>query len=415
MNSGPGTDDAAHPGAVAAPAEHLLDYPFERLSALDPSETYAELRATCPVARVAMPSGDRAYLVCAHDDVRTVLSSPRFSRAATMEPGAPRLAAAPQRFKSLLNMDPPEHSRVRRLVAREFSARRIASLRPLIQKHTDALLDAMEAQDPPVDLVRTLSFPLPIAVICELLGVPFADRDRFTGWSEAFVSTTGLPALEVLAAQAALRDYMTGLVEAKRARPGEDLMSALVQVHDQGDGGLDGEELVFLGVSLLVAGHETTANQISNSVFALLTRHGGARARFADPEGARRAVEELLRLYPPGDEALLRIAVADVELGDGTVVPAGSAVLPSVGSANRDGAQFAEPDAFDADRAAGHLSFGHGIHFCVGAGLARAELEIALSTLLRRFPGLRLAEDAAAATRPAGRLVHGVSSLRVAW
>jgi cytochrome P450 len=390
-------------------------YPFHRPSALDPSPDYARLRATCPVASVTMPSGDQGYLVCTYDEVRTVLSDPRFSRAATLEPGAPRLGKAPQRFKSLLNMDPPEHSRVRRLVSREFTARRVAALRPRIQERTDELLDAMEQAGPPVDLVPQFAFPLPVAIICELLGVPAADRELFSGWSAAFLSTSELPAVEVLAAQAALREYMTGLVAGKRANPAEDLLSALVGVHDQDDGSLDEEELVFLGVSLLVAGHETTANQLSNCVFALLTRHRELRGLLSAPDTAQRAVEELTRLYPPGDEALLRIAVEDVMLGD-TLVPAGSAVLPSLGSANRDEDRFDGADEPRPDRPANpHLTYGHGAHYCVGSALARAELDIALTSLFARFPELRAVDAGASAPRAAGRLVHGVASLPVAW
>ena len=394
-----------------------LAYPFARPSALDPSPEYAELRSRCPVAQVTMPSGDPAFLVASYDGVRTALSDPRFSRKATTRPDAPRISAAPQQFKSLLNMDPPEHTRVRRLVSREFTSRRVAALRPRIQEHTDALLDAMEAAETPVDLVSALSFPLPISVICELLGIPFEDRKLFTGWSAAFLSTTALPATEILAAQVALRDYMASLVAGKRDEPGDDLLSALVAVHDGDDGRLSEEELIFLGISLLVAGHETTANQISNSVFALLTRHEyqDLRAELQNPETVEPAVEELLRMYPPGDEALLRITLEDVPLG-GTLIPAGSAVLPSLSSANRDGAQYPDADKLDTDRGANpHLTFGHGAHYCLGSGLARAELQIALSSLLRRFPSLRLAAAATEISRPTGRLVHGVSSLHVTW
>ena len=404
------TEDSASP-------QPSLSYPFARPAALDPSPEYADLRGRCPVARVSMPSGDPAYLVVGYDDVRTVLSDPRFSREATMRPDAPRLSTAPQRFRSLLNLDPPEHTRVRKLVSREFTTRRVAALRPRIQEHTDALLDAMEEAGPPVDLVSALSFPLPVAVICELLGVPFEDRKLFIGWSAAFLSTTALPAMEILAAQAALRDYMTALVAAKRERPGDDLLSAVIAVRDEDDGRLDEEELIFLGVSLLVTGHETSANQISNSVFALLTRHtnDGVRELLQDPESIERTVEELLRVYPPGDEAMLRITLEDVLLG-GTLIPAGSAVLPSIGSANRDGAQFPDADKMDTGRGANpHLTFGHGTHYCIGSGLARAELQIALSSLLRRFPDLRLADPAQEISRPTGRLVHGVTSLAVAW
>jgi cytochrome P450 len=400
------TEDSANPS-----------YPFPRPSVLDPSPEYADLRSRCPVARVTMPSGDPAYLVVGYDDVRTVLSDPRFSREATMRDDAPRLSAAPQRFRSLLNLDPPEHTRVRKLVSREFTARRVTALRPRIQEHTDALLDEMEESGPPVDLVSALSFPLPVAVICELLGVPYEDRKLFIGWSAAFLSTTALPAVEVLAAQAALREYMTTLVAGKREQPGDDLLSALITVRDEGDGRLDEEELIFLGVALLVTGHETTANQISNSVFALLTRHAedDTRELLQDPDSMERAIEELLRVYPPGDEAMLRIALDDVELG-GTLIPAGAAVLPSIGSANRDGVQFPDPGKMDAGRGANpHLTFGHGTHYCIGSGLARAELQIVLGSLLRRFPDLRLADPAQEISRPTGRLVHGVTSLALAW
>ena len=400
-----------------APSPTPLAYPFARPSVLDPSPEYAELRSRCPVAKVTMPSGDPAFLVAGYDGVRTALSDPRFSREATTRPDAPRISAAPQQFKSLLNMDPPEHTRVRRLVSREFTTRRVAALRPRIQEHTDALLDAMERAETPVDLVSALSFPLPISVICELLGIPFEDRKLFTGWSAAFLSTTALPAAEILAAQVALRDYMASLVAGKRDDSGDDLLSALVAVHDEDDGRLSEEELIFLGISLLVAGHETTANQISNSVFALLTRHEhqDLRAQLQHPETVEPAVEELLRMYPPGDEALLRITLENVPLG-GTVIPAGSAVLPSLSSANRDGAQYPDPDKLDTDRGANpHLTFGHGAHYCLGSGLARAELQIALSSLLRRFPSLRLAAPATEISRPTGRLVHGVSTLHVTW
>ena len=394
-----------------------LSYPFARPAPLDPSPEYAELRARCPVARVSMPSGDPAYLVVGYDDVRTVLSDPRFSREATTRPGTPRISAAPQQFKSLLNLDPPEHTRVRKLVSREFTARRVAALRPRIQEHTDALLDEMEEAGPPVDLVSALAFPLPVAVICELLGVPFEDRKLFIGWSTAFLSQTSLPAMEILAAQAALRDYMTALVAGKRERPGEDLLSALIAVRDEDDGRLDEEELIFLGVALLVTGHETTANQIANTVYALVTRHAddGTRGLLQDPESVERTVEELLRVYPPGDEAMLRITLEEVRLG-GTLIPAGAAVLPSIGSANRDGVQFPDPGKMDSGRGVNpHLTFGHGTHYCIGSGLARAELQIVLSSLLRRFHNLRIADPAEEISRPTGRLVHGVASLAVAW
>ncbi|WP_037607971.1 cytochrome P450 [Streptacidiphilus rugosus] len=403
----------------ALPSTEPPAYPFARPDALTPCPHYAALREAQPVAPVRMPSGDLAHLVTGYEAVRTVLSDPRFSRSATLEPGAPRLAAAPQRFPSLPNLDGAEHARVRALVSREFTARRVASLRPRIQELTDGLLDDMsargEAEGRSADLVEALAFPLPVRVICELLGVPLADQEQFTRWSAAFVATTGSSAEEMLAAQAGLRDYFSALFAEKRVRPGDDLLSALVQVRDGEQDRLSEQELVFLGVSLLVAGHETTVNQIGNSVLALLAHPEQPARTLTDPDAVPAAVEELLRLHLPGDETLLRIAVEDVEL-DGRLIRAGEAVLPSLGSGNRDAARFAEPDRLDLGRSVNaHLSFGHGIHYCLGSGLARAELQIALSTLFARFPTLRLAIPAEQVPRTSGRLITGVSSLPVAW
>ncbi|MFF4650453.1 cytochrome P450 [Streptomyces sp. NPDC001380] len=395
------------------------EYPFEREGVLTPCPHYARLRAESPVALVRMPSGDTARLVTSHEGVRAVLGDPRFSREATLAEGAPRLAAAPQRFPSLPNLDGAPHARVRALVSREFTARRVAALRPRIQELTDGLLDRLADGGPGQDLVGAFAFPLPVRVICELLGVPLADQEMFSRWSAAFVATTGSSAAEMLAAQAGLRGYLVRLLDAKRASPGDDLLSALVSVHEQDQEQLSQEELVYLGVSLLVAGHETTVNQIANGTLALLLEPRPSSAVEALAEGsedeAAAVVEELLRLHLPGDETLLRIAVEDVAV-EGTVVRAGEAVLPSLGSANRDAARFAEPDALRWDRPErGHLSFGHGPHYCLGSGLARAELQIALRSLFRRFPTLRLDVPPAQVPRSSGRLIHGVSRLQVAW
>ncbi|WP_434597742.1 cytochrome P450 [Streptomyces sp. A5-4] len=396
-------------------AEPVLSYPFERAAGLQQCPMYGKLREESPVADVQMPSGDHAFLLTKYDDVRTALSDPRFSRAATLEPGAPRLAAAPQNFKSLLNMDPPEHTRVRKLVSREFTVRRVAALRPRIQEHTDALLDAMEAQTGPVDLVPALAFPLPVTVICELLGVPFEDREKFAAWSSVFLATTSRTKEEMLGAQLGLRTYLGELVAAKREQPGEDLLSALVSIHDEDDDRLSEEELIFLGISLLVAGHETTVNQIANSVVSLLEHPEQLERLRKEPELIGTAVEELLRMHPPGDEALLRITLEDVELS-GVTIPAGSAVLAGLSSANRDGAQFERPDELDFDRPANpHFAFSHGPHYCIGSGLARLELQIAIGSLIQRFPTLRLAVPASELSRPEGMLVHGISSLPVTW
>ncbi|MET7479247.1 cytochrome P450 [Streptomyces sp. NPDC005648] len=396
-------------------ADEVLAYPFEQPPGLRQCPMYAHLREQDPVAEVRMPSGDHAYLVTRYEDVRTVLSDTRFSRAATLEDGAPRLAAAPQKFKSLLNMDPPEHTRVRKLVSREFTARRVAALRPRIQEHTDALLDAMAAQEPPVDLVPTLAFQLPVTVICELLGVPFEDREEFAAWSRVFLATTSVSKEEMLNSQIALAGYLARLVAAKRENPGDDLLSALVSIHDEDEDRLQEEELIFLGISLLVAGHETTVNQIANSVVALLTHPEHLERLRREPELVPAAVEELLRLHPPGNEGLLRITLEDVELS-GVTIPKGSAILPGMAAANRDPRQYEHPEELDFDRPVNpHFAFSHGTHYCIGSGLARAELQIALASLIQRFPTLRLAIDEDKLHRPEGMLVHGIDSLPVAW
>ncbi|MFK4212454.1 cytochrome P450 [Streptomyces sp. NPDC030920] len=406
----------AQPDAAPSPdSQEVLAYPFERESAMQACPVYGHLRENQPVAEVRMPSGDHAYLATRYDDVRTVFSDPRFSRAATLEDGAPRLAAAPQKFKSLLNMDPPEHTRVRRLVSREFTVRRVAALRPRIQEHTDALLDAMAKSEGPVDLIPALAFPLPVTVICELLGVPFEDRDKFSAWSSAFLATTSRTKEEMLAAQTGLVTYLSELVASKREHPDEGLLSALVSIHDEDGDRLSHEELIFLGISLLVAGHETTVNQIANSVVALLTSPERLAELQADPSLIDAAVEELLRAYPPGDEGLLRITTEEVELG-GVVIPKGCAVLPGLASANRDHRQFTDPDELDFHRPSNaHFAFSHGTHYCIGAGLARLELQIAIGTLFQRFPTLKLAVAPEDLPRPSGMLVHGITSLPVEW
>ncbi|GAA2139672.1 cytochrome P450 [Kitasatospora kazusensis] len=395
--------------------DERMDFPFDRTSPLHPCPHYARLREQAALADIRMPSGDPGRLVTRYEDVRAVLSDARFSRAATLEDGAPRYGPAPQKFKTLLNMDDPEHSRVRRLVSREFTVRRVAGLRPRIQQATDRLLDEMAAQGNEADLVKALAFPLPVAMICELLGVPYEDREQFGEWSDSFMAITARPVEQILAAQIALYQYLSGLIAAKRENPGADLLSALTQISDADDGRLSEEELTFLGVSLLLAGHETTANQIGNSVLALLTHPDQLEILRKEPELVPGAVEELLRLFPPGDELLLRIALEDVEVG-GIPVKAGEALLPSPGSANRDDRHFEQAETFDVRRQqVDHLTFGQGAHYCLGSGLARAELQIVIETLIRRFPTLRLNAELADIPRQTGRLVHGVSRLPVAW
>lgn len=395
----------------------VLEYPFHRPSAVEVPPVYEELRGKCPVAHVRLPTGDEGYVVTRYDDVRTVLADARFSRAATISPDAPQLTPTPPVPGSLFTTDAPEHTRLRRLVSREFTARRVQNMRPRIQELTDGLLDEMEKLDGPVDLNTALAFPLPVMVICELLGVPFEDRDRFREWSDAFVSITAHTPEEMAAQRQQMIGYLGELVKRKREEPTDDLMGALVVASDE-EGSLNEYELIVMAATILVAGHETTVSMIGKIVLTLL-RHPEQMAMLREhPEKLDHAIEELLRVNPIGDGGPLRITLEDVEVG-GTLIPKGSAVLAAVCSANQDPDRFpgAQANEFDPERpeAVHHVAFGHGPHFCVGAALARAELQIVISSLLNRFPGLRLAEEAGSLELTTGMMVHGLKELPVTW
>ncbi len=405
------------------PARRAHRYPPPRSSAVDVPEEYARLRAEEPLAPVVLPSGDAGYLVSRYEDVRAVLSDPRCSRAATVRPEAPKLTAVPFDAGGLFTMDPPEHTRLRALVSRAFTPRRVARMRPRLVQLAGSLADSLADAGPPADLNAAFAFPFPVAVICELLGVPYADRERFRTWSDAVLSLTAHTPQEMLRHKEALLAYLARLVAAKRREPGEDLLSALVTVRDE-DGGLTEQELLTLAMTLLIAGHETTAGVLGTSVFTLL-RHPGGMARVPDDgEELSALVEELLRINPLGDGGPLRVTTRPVEVA-GHTLPANSAVIASVCSANRDGSRFPEPDRFDPGRfdparartgtAAGHLAFGHGPHYCLGAPLARAELAVALRTLADRFPTLRLAVPVEDVTMHTGLLVNRLTRLPVTW
>jgi cytochrome P450 len=389
-------------------------YPFPRPGATRTPPVYDELLRDEPVARVVFPSGDEGYVVSRYEDVRTVLADPRFSRAATVRPDAPRLTTVRFDAGGLFSMDPPEHTRLRALVSKEFTPRRVEAMVPRIGEIAEGLLDAMAARGGPVDLCEAYASPLPVAVICELLGVPDGDRADFGTWSAGILSITAHTQEEVLALRTSLFGYLKELVAGKRERPGEDLLSALVAAHDDEDR-LSGQELLTMVMTLLVAGYETTASVLGTSVFTLL-RHPGALAALADgPEHLEHAVEELLRTNPIGDGGPLRVTLEDVKVG-GTVIPEGSAVIASVCAANRDGARFPDPGAYRPGRGDGpHLAFGQGPHFCLGAPLARAELRIALSALARRFPTLRLAVPAEAVEMRTGLMLNRLTALPVTW
>ncbi|MFJ6198741.1 cytochrome P450 [Micromonospora sp. NPDC092111] len=390
-------------------------YPFTDPHRLDVDPRYARLRREQPLTRIRLPFGEPAWLATRYADVRTVLGDPRFSRAASVGRDEPR--STPRRQESgILAMDPPEHSRLRRLAAKAFTARRVEELRPRTRALAEELVGGMVAAGSPADLVAHLATPLPIRVICDLLGVPVADQDRFHTWSEAIVSTTSLSPEVAQSYLDQLLAYMAGLIAQRRVTPTDDLIGAMVRARDDNADRLTEDEMVRLAAGLLAAGHETTVTQIPNLVYVLLTEPGAWGRLCADPTLVPSAVEELLRFIPLGaTAAFARYALEDVELG-GVLVRAGEPVMVSIPSANRDETVFPDADRLDLGRQANpHLGFGHGPHHCIGAQLARMELQVTLQTLVARTPGLRLAVPESALTWKSGLLVRGLTALPVGW
>lgn len=378
----------------------------------DPYPVYAELRARGPVHRVRMPEGPEAWLVVGHEAGRAALADPRLSkdwRNVSPELGIGRLAAG----VTMLSSDPPLHTRLRKLVAREFTMRRVEQLAPRVQQITDRLLDEMLPAGH-ADLVDALSFPLPIAVICELLGVPFLDQDAFRRWSNTALGAGDREERRDAAVE--MNEYLGRLLADKREQPGEDLMSALINTADEDGDRLSGGELLGMAWLLLVAGHETTVNLISNGVLALLTHPGELAALRADFSLMEGAVEEMLRYEGPLETPTYRFTVQPLEIG-GTVIPGGGQlVLVALADADRDPTRFPDPERFDIRRdTRGHLAFGHGIHYCLGAPLARLEARIAIRSLLERCPELALDGHPAALTWRTGMLIRGPERLPVRW
>ncbi|MEU2675912.1 cytochrome P450 [Streptomyces sp. NPDC007107] len=380
--------------------------------ARDPYPAYAAMRSRCPVQAVASgSSGRHSYLVTGYAEARQALNDPRLSKdtAAFFAGESAKRDLHPAVAHTMLAADPPRHTRLRKLVTGAFTSGAVAGLRPFIGRLTDALLDRWAA-DGPVDLVADLAVPLPVMVICELLGVPEADRQQVQLWS-ADLFAAGQPERGD-AASHAVADYMSGLIASKRLRPGGSLLDRLIATRD-GEDRLTEEELVSLAVLLLVAGHETTTHFLGNAALALL-EHPADLARLRDDPGAvPDALDELLRFDAPVATSTFRFTTEAITLG-ATEIPAGVPVLVALGAANRDPDRFPAPDRLGLDRdAAGHLSFGHGIHRCLGAPLARLEAEIALRAVLTRFPRIRLAGPADQLERRRTRLVRGLVALPV--
>jgi cytochrome P450 len=390
--------------------ETVLTAPFAITNGPQRHARYAQLAAAGPIHRIVLPTGKPAWLVTGYDEVRQALSDPRLVKS---EPArdVPQLKVFAVMNSHMLHRDPPDHTRLRRLVNAVFTRRRVEQLAPRIQQITDELLDAM-ATATQVDLIDAFAYPLPLRVICELLGVPAVHRAEIHEWSSLVVTGAQASPDTFAAAGAAIVGYLQELIEAKRATPTADLLSALVAVRD-GEDQLSEDELTSMAFLLLVAGHETTLNLIGNGMFTLFTHPEQLALLRARPDQLSTAIEELLRFEGVAQVATLRWAAAPVEIG-GITISAGEIVLAGLFAANRDPAFTAQPDTLNITRTDNpHLAFGHGVHHCLGASLARLEGRIALGTLLARFPRLRLAVPAEQLTWWPGVFVNGLTALPV--
>ncbi|AUA16127.1 cytochrome P450 [Streptomyces sp. SID8382] len=400
--------------------------PRHRGCPFDPPSAYTELREEGGASRLAFPDGNVGWLLTRHEDVSQLLADDRFSsdRRRTSSPvhSFPVRPDDRRMLGSFIGMDPPEHTRYRRLLSKWFTARGMRGLQPRIEEIVEDHLAAMERAGPPADLVTSFAQPIPSLVICELLGVPYEDRTDFQRWATVLLRL-GQSQQEVYAARDALWDYMRGLIDAKRHRPDEALLSRLVN-GDQGApggpgtataAGLTDDELTGVGLLLLVAGHETTANMLALGTYALLRHPEQARMVRERPEVIDHAVEELLRYLTIVQFGTVRVAREDLEIA-GVRVRAGETVVGSLASANRDSSRFPDPDTLDVTRdTPDQMAFGHGIHQCLGQHLARMEMRTGYPALLRRFPTLRLAVEPDQVPLRHDMLVYGVHRLPVTW
>jgi cytochrome P450 len=374
----------------------------------DPVAGYGRLREEAPVLEGRAPDGSPAWFVTRQADVRTVLGDPRFVNSATSVSGVTvdslrdrltEMVGIPRDIAhyftdSILDYDGEDHTRLRKLVSRAFTVRRIGALRPRVEEITAALLDGMGELDEPVDLVAEFAYPLPITVICELVGVPEADRPAWRRWGAALMT---MNPETVPGAVREMVEHIHDLIARRRAEPADDLLTALIQVQEEDGDRLSADELVTMVLTLVLAGHETTAHLISNATLALLTHPDQLDRLRAEPDLWPGAVHELMRWCGPVQISRARYAAEDVQLG-GVTIRRGEVVQPVLVSANHDPREYADPERLDvtrrpAGRGEGHVGFGHGFHYCLGAALARQEGEVALRALVERFPGLALAAE----------------------
>ncbi|MYQ85662.1 MULTISPECIES: cytochrome P450 [unclassified Streptomyces] len=406
------------PGADARSAE-LPDYPMPRAAGcpFDPPPDLYALQAQAPISRVRLWDGSTPWLVTRYEDMRTLLGDPRISSDST-RPHYPYQGPGQKerrtQSRAFIAMDDPEHARLRRMVTASFSIKRVEALRPAIQKIVDGLIDAMLAGPKPVNLVQAFALPVPSLVICELLGVPYADHGFFQANSRMLIKRDTTPE-QARAATQRLVDYLDGIIGDKLAHPADDLLSTLAERVRAGE--LSRREAVDTGMLLLIAGHETTANMIALGTLALL-QHPDQLAQLrdsGDPRLVASAVEELLRHLTIVHSGRRRVALEDIEIG-GRTIRTGDGVILANDIGNRDPAGFPDPDRLDIARnPRHHVAFGFGVHQCLGQPLARVELQVVYSTLYRRIPALQLAVDLDEIPFKHDGLVYGVYELPVTW
>jgi cytochrome P450 len=404
-----------------ADGRQTLSYPLQSATALEPPDDWARLRRQCPVASVSLPSGDEAKLITAYQDVRTLLSDPRFGLWLN-DPNAARLSDTESggvfnsEVADTLPTTGEDHQRWRRMISKWFTIKRMAALRPEIEAMAEQLVDEMIARGQPADLRTALAFPLPVWVICDMLGVPVADRDVFASWSRVLLDLSSSSEAEIQAAQAGFAEYLSAHVAAKRSAPGDDLLSELISATDAEQEPLGDDLLIMTGQILLVAGHETTMNMIGKMVAMLLADRRRWQQLLADRSLVVSAVEEVLRCDANPGLGLARYLTDDVEIA-GLVLPRGTTVLCETAAANRDEREFEGAGEMDLTRSPNpHLAFGAGPHSCLGQALARTELQAVLKVLLRRLPSLELAIPPTQLRRVEGLVVvGGLRELPVRW
>lgn len=390
------------------------DYPFE-MQDIGISPLYEQLRRDEPMSWVQMPHGEPAWLATRYADVKQVMTDSRFSREAAQGLDQPRLRRQND-GDGVMGMDPPDHARLRRLVGKAFTARRLEQMRSDVRSLATRLIDDMVGKDEPADMVEDFARLLPVTVICDLLGVPVEDHHIFREWTEGLTNDATAKDDVFDELGEALGEYMGRLIEQRRKEPTDDLLGALVYARDNGDKLSENELISIAGPGLLTGGVETVSSALPSFVYTLLTHPEKLEQLRADPELLPSAVEELLRYVPINTAAMFaRYALEDIQVGD-VLVRMGEPVLPDLHAANRDPRVFDDPECIDLTRKTNpHMTFGHGPHHCIGAQLARLELQESLAEILARFPNLKLVDGQEGVEWEFGVIVRGPVKLRVAW